>query len=64
MAFISRLGAHRRPERLGEPVLVLVLVLVLVSVSVSVSVFRLTQARRTDAPQLSDSAGRFAPATA
>ena len=62
MAFISRLGAHRRPERLGEPVLVLVLVLVLVSVSVSV--FRLTQARRTDAPQLSDSAGRFAPATA
>ena len=60
MAFISRLGAHRRPERLGEPVLVLVLVLVLVSVSV----FRLTQARRTDAPQLSDSAGRFAPATA
>ena len=62
MAFISRLGAHRRPERLGEPVLVLVLVLVLVSVSVSV--FRLTRARRTDAPQLSDSAGRFAPATA
>ena len=58
MAFISRLGPHRRPERLGEPVLVLVLVLV------SVSVFRLTRARRTDAPQLSGDAGRFAPATA
>ena len=70
MAFISRLRAHGRPERLGGLayllvlVLVPVLVLVLVPVFVLVLVFGLTRIRRTDAPRLSCDAVCFASAPA
>ena len=58
MAFISRLRAHGRPERLGGFAYLLVLVLVLVLV------FGLTRARHTDAARLSCDAVCFASAPA
>ena len=56
MAFISRLRAHGRPERLGG--------LAYLLVPVFVFVFGLTRARRTDAPRLPCNAVFFASAPA
>ena len=68
MAFISRLRAHGRPERLGGLAYLLMLVPVpvpvLVPVFVLVLVFGLTRVRHTDAPRLPCDAVCFATAPA